>query len=142
MRHRNQDEFTNSKFLKSMRELRSFRQTAVWTTSYDGTTEPEICSEMIRRICCPGISMISTRFDEFKLQYPRPSAKKSIKITGHHNTFQILQLEFLQFRKDLENSNSIQGPLITDGRNSCKWTGPTVGLTKSFIRVIISGQNF
>jgi hypothetical protein len=23
--------------------------------------------------------MISTRFDEFKLQYPRPSAKKSIK---------------------------------------------------------------
>ena len=62
-----------------MRELRSFRQTAVWTTSYDGTTEPEICSEMIRRICCPGISMISTRFDEFKLQYPRPSAKKSIK---------------------------------------------------------------
>jgi hypothetical protein len=28
-----------------------------------------------------------------------------------------------------------QGPLITDGRNSCKWTGPTVGLSKFFIRV-------
>ena len=36
----------------------------------------------------------------------------------------------------------IQGPLITDGRNSCKWTGPTVGLSKSFIRVKISGQNY
>ena len=35
-----------------------------------------------------------------------------------------------------------QGPLITDGRNSCKWTGPTVGLSKSFIRVKISGLNF
>ena len=35
-----------------------------------------------------------------------------------------------------------QGPLITDGRNSCKWTGPTVGLSKSFIRVKISGQNY
>ena len=22
-----------------------------------------------------------------------------------------------------------QGPLITDGRNSCKWIGPTVGLS-------------
>ena len=33
-----------------------------------------------------------------------------------------------------------QGPLITDGQNSCKWTGPTVGLSKSFIKVKISGQ--
>ena len=39
-------------------------------------------------------------------------------------------------------NRSRQGPLITDGRNSCKWTGPTVGLSKSFIRVKISGQNF
>ena len=36
----------------------------------------------------------------------------------------------------------MQGALITDGQNSCKWTGPTVGLFKSFIRVKISGQNF
>ena len=35
-----------------------------------------------------------------------------------------------------------QGPLITDGRNSCKWTGPTVGLSKSFLMVKNSGQNF
>ena len=35
-----------------------------------------------------------------------------------------------------------QGPLITDGRNSCKWTGPTAGLSKSFKRVKISAQNF
>jgi hypothetical protein len=35
-----------------------------------------------------------------------------------------------------------QGPLITDGRNSCKWIGPTVGFSKSFIRVKISGQHF
>ena len=34
-----------------------------------------------------------------------------------------------------------QGPLITDERNSCKWTGPTVGLSKPFIRVKIS-ENF
>ena len=33
-----------------------------------------------------------------------------------------------------------QGPLITDGRNSCKWTGPTVGLSKFFIMIKISGQ--
>ena len=35
-----------------------------------------------------------------------------------------------------------QGPLITDGRNRFKWTGPTVGLSKFFIRVKISDQNF
>ena len=36
----------------------------------------------------------------------------------------------------------IQGPLITDGWNSCKWTGPTVGLSKSFIRVKIFENYF
>ena len=33
-------------------------------------------------------------------------------------------------------------PLITDGWNCCKWTGSTVGSSKSFIMVKISGQNF
>ena len=42
------------------------------------------------------------------------------------------------FRPDTSHVPT-QGPLITDGRNSCKWTGPTVGLSKSFIRVKISG---
>ena len=50
-------------------------------------------------------------------------------------------LQFLGSGKD-DHLMSIQGPLITDGRNSRKWTGPTVGLSKSFIRVKISGQNF
>ena len=36
----------------------------------------------------------------------------------------------------------MQEPLITDGRNSCKWTGPTVGLSIFFLKVRISGQNF
>ena len=35
-----------------------------------------------------------------------------------------------------------QGPLITDGRNSCKWTGPLVVLAKTFIMVKISGKHF
>ena len=35
-----------------------------------------------------------------------------------------------------------QGPLITDGRNSCKWTYHCVGLSKSFIMIKISGQKF
>ena len=35
-----------------------------------------------------------------------------------------------------------QGPLITDGQNSCKWTGSLVVLAKTFIMVKISGQNF
>ena len=35
-----------------------------------------------------------------------------------------------------------QGPLITDGRNSCKWTYHCVGLPKSFILIKISGQKF
>ena len=39
-------------------------------------------------------------------------------------------------------ANLIQGPLIKDGRNSCKWTRPTVGWFKSFKRVKISGQIF
>ena len=26
---------------------------------------------------------------------------------------------------------SVQGPLIRDGRNSSKWTGPTIGLSKT-----------
>ena len=46
------------------------------------------------------------------------------------------------FRPFFVHGMSYQGPLITDGRNSCKWTGHTVGLSKSFIRVKISGQNF
>ena len=40
------------------------------------------------------------------------------------------------------NVETTQGPLITEGRNSCEWTGPTVGLSKSFIRVKISVQTF
>ena len=28
---------------------------------------------------------------------------------------------------------AIQGPLITDGRNSCKWTGLLIVLAKTFI---------
>ena len=119
MRHRNQDEFTNSKFLKSMRELRSFRQTAVWTTSYDGTTEPEICSEMIRRKCCPGISMISTRFDEFKLQYPRPSAKKSKKKS---------QAITIRFRSSSQNSCNLEKIWRTRkiARNKYRQIGPKI----------------
>ena len=35
-----------------------------------------------------------------------------------------------------------QGPLITDGRNGCKWTYHCVGLPKSFIMIKISGQKF
>ena len=35
-----------------------------------------------------------------------------------------------------------QGPLITDGRNSCEWTRPLVVLAKTFIMVKISVQNF
>ena len=40
------------------------------------------------------------------------------------------------------NSRSDQGPLITDGWNTCKWTGPLVVLAKTFIIVKISGQKF
>ena len=36
----------------------------------------------------------------------------------------------------------IQRPLITDGRNSCKWTYHCEGLSKSFIMIKISGQKF
>ena len=36
----------------------------------------------------------------------------------------------------------VQGPLITHGQNSSKWTGPNVGLSKSFIRVKISENYF
>ena len=39
-------------------------------------------------------------------------------------------------------THSVQGPLITDGRNSCKWTYHCVGLSKSFTMIKISGQNF
>ena len=35
-----------------------------------------------------------------------------------------------------------QGPLIKDGRNSCKWTGPLVVLAKTFSMVRISGEHF
>ena len=35
-----------------------------------------------------------------------------------------------------------QGPLITDGRNCCKWTSPLVVLAKTFTMVKISVQNF
>ena len=36
----------------------------------------------------------------------------------------------------------VQGPLITDGRNSCKWTYHCEGLSKSFIMVKTYDQNF
>ena len=37
---------------------------------------------------------------------------------------------------------SVQGPLITDGRNSSKWTGPTIGLSKILKIVKIYKQKF
>ena len=37
---------------------------------------------------------------------------------------------------------SVQGPLITDGRNSSKWTGPTIGLSKTLKIVKIYKQKF
>ena len=57
------------------------------------------------------------------------------KVIEYHLMKQVLHLNLPK------SDGAIQGPLITDGRNSCKWTGPTVGLSKSFIRVKISGQN-
>ena len=44
------------------------------------------------------------------------------------------------FEKDLYVLG--QGLLITDERNSCKWTYHLVELSKSFIMVKISGQKF
>ena len=39
-------------------------------------------------------------------------------------------------------NNSMQGPLITDGRNSSKWTGHYVGWSRTLQKVKISEQNF
>jgi hypothetical protein len=39
------------------------------------------------------------------------------------------------------NSSAIQGPLITDGRNSSKWTGPLVVLAKTLKMAEMSKQN-
>ena len=35
-----------------------------------------------------------------------------------------------------------QEPLIADGQNRCKWTGPLLVLAKTFIMIKISGQKF
>ena len=61
---------------------------------------------------------------------------EGLKVIEYHLMKQVLLLNLPK------SDGAIQGPLITDGRNSCKWTGPTVGLSKFFIRVKISGQNF
>ena len=37
---------------------------------------------------------------------------------------------------------SVQGPLITDGRDSSKWTGPTIGLSKTLKIVKMFRQKF
>ena len=53
-----------------------------------------------------------------------------------------VKLQTFFFQPEPNDLRMNQGPLITDGRNSCKLTGPTVGLYKFFVRVENSGQNF
>ena len=43
------------------------------------------------------------------------------------------KLGFFFWLETQKKGGFIQGPLITDGRNSCKWTGPLVVLAKTFI---------
>jgi hypothetical protein len=53
------------------------------------------------------------------------------------STYHVL-LKIFPNSQDFKLGMLIQGPLITDGQNSCKWTYHCVGLSKSFIMIKIS----
>ena len=89
-----------------------------------------------------GITDQTTGTSECSLHWRAQDSKYRLPLFSRNLFWQsnmiVLRGHFIQFRPPTLG----QGPLITDGRNCCKWTSPLVVLAKTFTMVKISVQNF